>query len=164
MQTLIDTDYPILIQLIQSQNGILKIFLDYLLEERTLLKQRERKQYSAFLEKKEKCCREVFIKENQLKALLKQKKIELDKIFFSKILSSCPKAFEPMMKAILKELERLLKTCQKENQINGKIISHSRQSLSSILSLMNGYSPHQTLYTAQGNTDRPKEHRFIAEA
>ena len=75
MQTLSEKEYALFAHIMQSQNNALKTLHQCLLEEKKLLKERNRNHYKEVLEKKEQALKDVFNKEHAFLAFLKQKKI-----------------------------------------------------------------------------------------
>jgi flagellar biosynthesis protein FlgN len=164
MQTLSEKEYALFAHIMQSQNNALKTLHQCLLEEKKLLKERNRNHYKEMLEKKEQALKDVFNKEQAFLAFLKQKKMEPTKNNLMRLCTEAPSHIKKTMDALVKEMEVSLNACQKENQVNGKIIAHTQQSLNALFAVLNGTPTSQTLYTAQGYTQRTQEHHFATEA
>lgn len=63
-----------------------------------------------------------------------------------------------------KELQRLIAECKKLNEINGKLMGRSQQSLKRLLDLVRGQSGTPALYNANGNASNAAFSYTVAEA
>lgn len=62
------------------------------------------------------------------------------------------------------KLGELIKQCQAENEINGRLLSRNKQVFNRILSIMRGQTQSDNLYTAGGNKGAGGGGHFLGEA
>lgn len=137
--------------------------LQTLLErERELLESRQHPQLQALIETKNSILEQLGEHSRQRQNWLQQAQLSADHQGWLTLLAATPTT-ETLIEPWQNLTERFA-ACQELNEINGKIIGRSRQTLGQLLSILRGQTGGPQLYNAQGSTAPETGSSRISEA
>lgn len=116
--------------------------------ERELLEQREHTDLPALIEQKEELLARLGAHALQRQELLKSLNLPADASGWESFMSDHPALTE--CREPWKRLTQLFAECQELNEINGRMITRSRQTLSNLLNIVRGQSAGPKLYNQSG--------------
>lgn len=154
---------PEVLRAMLEQDASLIEQLQILLEqERELLESRQHEPLEALIEAKNPILEQLGEHSRQRQNWLQHAQLSTDHQGWLTLLAANP-ANETLIEPWQNLTERFL-ACQELNEINGKIIGRSRQTLGQLLSILRGQSGGPQLYNAQGSTAPEKGSSRISEA
>lgn len=157
------TPSPELLRAMLEQDTVLIEQLQALLEqERELLESRQHQPLEALIEAKNPILQQLGEHSQQRQNWLQQAQLSTDHQGWLTLLSASS-ATETLI-GPWQDLNERFAACQELNEINGKIIGRSRQTLGQLLSILRGQSGGPQLYNAQGSTAPEKGSSRISEA
>lgn len=157
------TPSPELLRAMLEQDTVLIEQLQTLLEqERELLESRQHQPLEALIEAKNPILQQLGEHSQQRQNWLQQAQLSTDHQGWLTLLSATP-ATETLI-GPWQDLTERFTACQELNEINGKIIGRSRQTLGQLLSILRGQSGGPQLYNAQGSTAPERGSSRISEA
>jgi flagellar biosynthesis protein FlgN len=71
---------------------------------------------------------------------------------------------DPTMESTWREFKDLLKVCQEQNEINGKLLARNQQVFERLLAIVRGKGESNPLYTARGNRGSGYDFQKLGEA
>lgn len=80
------------------------------------------------------------------------------------LIETTPLGVQKVLKDGWKKMELALKECDRRNQVNEKIIFHSRQNVERLLSILCGQNEQTDVYQPNGKTSAANRYRSIAKA
>lgn len=119
-----------------------------LLRERELLERREHDELPSIIEKKDLLLNAIAQSAMQRKNTLNALGLRADSRGWQELLSTQNQL--AVAKSPWQQLQSLFEECQELNEINGKMISRSKQTLSKLLSLVRGQTAAPQLYNQTG--------------
>ncbi len=131
-------------------------------QERELLESRQHQPLEALIEAKNPILEQLGEHSRQRQNWLQQAQLSTDQQGWLNLLGASPDTqtlIEPWQ-----NLTERFAACQELNEINGKIVGRSRQTLGQLLSILRGQSGGPQLYNAQGSTAPEKGSSRISEA
>jgi len=71
---------------------------------------------------------------------------------------------DPALESTWNEFKELLKVCQEQNEINGKLLARNQQVFERLLAIVRGQGENSPLYTARGNRRGGYDFQKLGEA
>lgn len=133
-----------------------------LLQERELLEQREHEGLPAIIERKDQLLDILGQSARQRQQLLQSLGLKTDSQSWDDLLSAHA-ALTPLRES-WRTLTEAFSECQRLNEINGKMISRSKQTLGNLLNILRGQVATPQLYTQSGSTAGTSARHTLAKA
>lgn len=159
-----------------AQNSPLKTNIDQLLsldlqhstrlesvlrEERLTLQQRDQKQLSALVEEKEQLLGKLDQSAKLRSQWLQQLGLKASADDWEKLVL---KQQDPSLNDRYQALNDSVKNCRELNEVNGRLIGRSQQTLAKLLNIMRGTQATPQLYGSNGSTQNSSESRCFTQA
>jgi flagella synthesis protein FlgN len=159
-----------------AQNSPLKTNIDQLLsldlqhstrlesvlrEERLTLQQRDQKQLSALVEEKEQLLGKLDQSAKLRSQWLQQLGLKASADDWEKLVL---KQQDPSLTDRYQALNDSVKNCRELNEVNGRLIGRSQQTLAKLLNIMRGTQATPQLYGSNGSTQNSSESRCFTQA
>jgi len=101
---------------------------------------------------KEKLAKEIQADTQVCTQYLQQAGFSADKNGLIEYFKSCTDSHSKQLKTVWQKLQALLKECQEENRINGRLLGSSQRRIKQALSILQGKSVSEELYGRGGET------------
>jgi flagellar biosynthesis protein FlgN len=130
--------------------------------ERSLLEKRQLDSMSEVVATKDRILGDLSFNAKQREQILKTAGLSTDLAGWELLLLK-----DPSTRSLIPDWQKLtedFKACQRENDINGKMINRSKQTLSHLLNLLRGQVAAPSLYTQKGSTSSYSSGHTVAKA
>lgn len=133
-----------------------------LLNEREMLEQRQHQDLPQLIERKDQLLEALGISAKQRASVLQEYGLKATAEHWDQLLAQTPATAE--LRSGWQELKELFSECQSLNEINGKMINRSKQTLGKLLNLLRGNVAAPQLYTSTGTTTNSSSSFSVTEA
>jgi flagellar biosynthesis/type III secretory pathway chaperone len=145
------------IQLAQSLKTILQ-------EEKSLLEQRQYSAHNALLSQKTQLLMELDQADMTRRQIMTEMGLALDKSGFELFVQQVPAAWQERFENGWERLTDTMNTCARLNQVNGKILSHARNSMERLMGIIKGSQNQAAVYLANGRRNMSAPNRMLVTA
>ena len=119
-------------------------------EERNILSGSDGAALETVTHSKEKLAETIQMNTRQCSQYLHQAGFGNDNLSLSKYIETCAEPFATQFKTTWNNLQSILKQCQDENRINGKLLNSSQRRIKQALSILQGQPVEEDLYGSSG--------------
>lgn len=126
--------------------------MSLLQDERNVLSTNDSAALEAITGKKEKLAGTIQTSTQKCKQHLQQAGFGNDSLSLNKYIETCAEPITTQLKTMWSSLQSVLKQCQEENRINGKLITSSQRRIKQALSILQGKPVEEDLYGKAGES------------
>jgi len=141
-----------------------QLLMSLLQAERNVLSSNDSAALEVITNKKEKLTETIKTSTKQCKQYLQQAGFGNDNLSLNKYIETCAEPFTAKLKTMWSSLQAVLKQCQEENRINGKLITSSQRRIKQALSILQGQPVEEDLYGKAGETINPTSGNSLTHA
>ena len=135
--------------------------LELLQQERSTLQQRDSNALAALVEEKDQLIAKLDQSAKLRTQWLQQLGYELNSKSWKALIDQ---QNSPVIQTLWQKLESTIKECRDNNEINGRLISRSQQTLTKLLNILRGKRASTQLYGRDGNTDNHLQSKCFTQA
>lgn len=140
-------------QLVNNNGQAFSNLLTLLKQEKIALEQRDYKAHQVILEKKQKELPKISKIDKEFEVLLSQVGLEFNHKAIDDFLTQTPPSLRQELHQRWLKMIKLLKECQRLNNVNEKIVFHTKQSTDRLMSLVKGEAIQSRTYSATGKAN-----------
>lgn len=138
--------------------------MSLLQEERDVISVSNGDALEAVTSSKEKLATAIQFNTRQCSQQLQQAGFGNNDLSLSKYIDSCSEPYTSQFRSAWNDLQSVLKQCQEENRINGKLISSSQRQIKQALSIIQGKPVEEDLYGKSGKSINPTSGNTLSHA
>ena len=154
----------LLLQAIEQDTQLAQSLKSILQEEKKLLEQRQYTAHGSLLSQKTQLLMDLDQADMKRRQLMAEMGLQLDKSGFDLFVKQVPSAWRDRFESSWERLADTMNTCARLNQINGKILSHARNSMERLMGIIKGTPNQAAVYLANGRRNLSAPNRMLVTA